>query len=193
MCLRVIFKNFRENVDLKAGSVPILFHIFDNLERHNPILAHVDGSDHLAEGALAQHLHDLISVLYDVAGRVDEMSLVVVLNGGPSCGGQSRGGGGQRQPAHKPTCVIANPRALGRTVRVPFVWPSGVITGIIPTGLESGSSRERGVQPTTFISTIFIIKVRGTRPPLSWHLQTKKGVSVTQAGLERHFYINILV
>jgi len=80
MCLWVVFENLRQNVDLEPGRFSILLHILDNFERHNPVLEHVDGSHHLAEGSLAQHLHDLVSVLDDLARAVHQVTLVVVLN-----------------------------------------------------------------------------------------------------------------
>ena len=181
MCLGVVFENFREDVYLEASGLPILLHILDDLEGNDPILTHVDGSDHLAEGALTQHLHDLISVLDDVARTVDEVSLVIVLYNGPTWRHRRRVAG-QRKCVRKPICFIANPRALSWTIGVPLVRPSVVVVVVITNDVIAagfgglrGAPSGRGVEPAPFNRImVFIIRVRGPRSPLSWHLQTEK-------------------
>ena len=77
---RVVLVEFVEHIDLQLGGILILRHILDDLERHNSILVDVVALDNLAEGALAQHLHHPVPVLYEVPIVENEVVVVVVLD-----------------------------------------------------------------------------------------------------------------
>jgi len=81
LATRIVLGQLLQNVDLQLGGLAILLDVLDDLERQDLFLPVVFHFDHLPEGPLSQGGHDLVAILDDVPDGVDEMSLVVVLDG----------------------------------------------------------------------------------------------------------------
>ena len=79
----VVLGQLLEDVDLELGRLAVLLHVFDYLERDYLVLVDIPHLYNLAERALAERGEDLEAVLNEVPVRVDQVSILVILNDRP--------------------------------------------------------------------------------------------------------------